>query len=91
MQRNRKLNRHFYKSAVYFTRYSLKTFFAKSGKTNTFQKLFQATVSCSFEKVFEIYTTRRTIEVFSKNTSYPCDGVEKINVCYFVASIMALK
>ena len=66
MQRNRKLNCHFYEEIVDFKGIPVKIFFCKMGKNGLWHGLLTTDLKLSFEKAFEIYTTRWTIEVFFK-------------------------
>jgi hypothetical protein len=66
MQRNRKLNCHFYEIIVNFKGISVKIFFCKMGKNGVWHGLLTTNTKLSFEKAFEIYSTRWTIEVFFK-------------------------
>jgi IS4 transposase len=66
MQRNRKLNCHFYEVIVDFKGIPVKIFFCKMGKKRLVHGLLTIDTKLSFEKVFEIYATCWTIEVFFK-------------------------
>jgi len=66
MKRNRKLNCHFYETAVDFKGIPVKIFFCKMGKNGSWHGLLTTNTKLSFEKAFEIYATRWTIEVFFK-------------------------
>jgi len=66
MQRNRKLNCHFYEATVNFKGIAVKIFFCKMGKNSLWHGLLTTDTKLSFEKAFEIYATRWTIEVFFK-------------------------
>jgi hypothetical protein len=66
MQRNRKLNCHFYEVVVDFKGIPVKIFFCKMGKNGSWHGLLTTNTKLSFEKAFEIYATRWTIEVFFK-------------------------
>jgi len=66
MQRNRKLNCHFYEAPVIFKGIEIKIFFCKMGKNAGWNGILTTDTKLSFEKAFEIYSTRWTIEVFFK-------------------------
>ena len=66
MQRNRKLNCHFYETTVVFRDVPVKIFFCKMGNNSLWHGLLTTDLKLSFEKAFEIYATRWTIEVFFK-------------------------
>ena len=66
MQRNRKWNCHFYESAVAFKGIPVKIFYCKMGKTGVWHGLLTTDTKMTFDKAFEIYATRWTIEVFFK-------------------------
>jgi len=66
MRRNRKLNCHFYEASVDFKGIAVKIFFCKMGKNGSWHGLLTTDTKLSFEKAFEIYAIRWTIEVFFK-------------------------
>jgi hypothetical protein len=66
MQRCRKLNTHFYEATVDFNDVTVKIFFCKMGKNTTWNGILTTDIKLDFEKAFEIYATRWTIEVFFK-------------------------
>jgi hypothetical protein len=66
MHRSRKLNCHFYEAVVDFKGIAVKIIFCKKGKSDSWHGLLTTDTKLSFEKAFEIYATRWTIEVFFK-------------------------
>jgi hypothetical protein len=66
MKKSRKLNGHFYEKTVDFKGITVKIFFCKMGKKGVWHGLMTTNTELNFEKAFEIYATRWTIEVFFK-------------------------
>ena len=80
MQRNRKLNCHFYEAIVELKGIRVKIFFCKMGKNGVWHGLLTTNTNLSFEKAFEIYATRWTVEVFSKE----CKQYLRLGKCELV-------
>lgn len=66
MKYSRKLNSYHYSAIVDFKGVAVKLFFCRTGKRGVWRGLLSTNASLTFEKAFELYATRWTIEVFFK-------------------------
>jgi hypothetical protein len=66
MQRCKKWNCYFYEATVELKAIPVKIFFCRMGRKGSWHGLLTTNTKLSFEKAFEIYATRWTIEVFFK-------------------------
>jgi len=65
---SKKLNCKFYEVQVELKGFQIKLFFCKTTKTSKWHGLLTTNTELTFEKAFEIYATRWTIEVFFKES-----------------------
>jgi hypothetical protein len=66
MKYHKKLNCYSYETVVDFKGIRVKLFFCRMGKRGSWHGLLTTNTKLTFEKAFEIYATRWTIEVFFK-------------------------
>ena len=72
MKYHKKLNCYSYETVVDFKGIPVKLFFCRMGKRSSWHGLLTTNTQLTFEKAFEIYATRWTIEVFSRNVNNIC-------------------
>jgi hypothetical protein len=85
---SKKLNCKFYEAQVELKGLKIKLFFCKTAKRNKWRGLLTTNTELDFEKAFEIYATRWTIEVFFKE----CKQLLRLGKCesrHFEAQIAA--
>jgi len=85
---SKKFNCKFYEAEVELKGFKLKLFFCKTTKKSKWNALLTTNTDLTFEKAFEIYATRWTIEVFFKE----CKQLLRLGKCesrHFEAQIAA--